>query len=49
MVNSWKVGVGAGSIIFGVYFLFQNSDIISVILGVSAVAFGIGLIASSLR
>ena len=47
MINPWKTGIGAGAIILGVYLIFTNmQDITSVIFGVIAIAFGIGLIAS---
>ncbi len=47
MSNEWKVGVGTGSIILGVYFLFNFKDIASVIAGAAAIAFGVSLIASN--
>lgn len=47
-VNPWKMGIGAGSMLLGVYFVFNfQQDISSVIFGIVAVAFGIGLIASN--
>lgn len=47
MVNPWKTGIGAGAIILGIYLVFTNlNEITSVIFGVIAIAFGIGLIAS---
>jgi len=47
MSGEWKIGVGAGSIILGVYFLLNFNDIGSVVLGAAAVAFGFSLIASN--
>lgn len=46
MSNAWKTGFGAGSIILGVYLLFQQIDFSSAIFGIIAIAFGIGLVAS---
>ena len=46
MTNSWKIGAGAGLIILGVYFLFNQQKFLEVILGVASVALGISLIAS---
>jgi multisubunit Na+/H+ antiporter MnhC subunit len=49
MVNAWKIGVGSGATILGVYVLFTQKDIVSVIFGVIAIGFGIGLFASASR
>ena len=46
-VIAWKIGVGAGSILLGVYFLLGGFDMAAKIFGIVAIAFGIGLIASS--
>ena len=46
MVNPWKIGVGAGSILLGLYIFFNQNNIIEVIFGVIAIGFGIGLLAS---
>jgi len=47
MQRAWKIGFGAGSILLGIYFLFNFRDITSVIFGIIAIGFGIGLIASN--
>ncbi len=47
MPKAWKIGVGTGSILLGIYFLFNLKDTLSIIFGIIAVAFGIGLLASN--
>ena len=49
MANSspWKIGVGVGAILLGIYLAFNQKDTISIIVGIAAIAFGIGLIASN--
>ncbi|MBI2632546.1 hypothetical protein HYW75_06070 [Candidatus Pacearchaeota archaeon] len=46
MVSTWKIGAGAGTIILGVYILFNQRNFLEVIFGIIAIAFGISLIAS---
>ncbi len=46
MVNAWKIGIGAGAIILGVYVLFNQQNFSEVLFGIIAIAFGLGLIAS---
>ena len=46
MPNAWKIGIGAGSILLGLYIFFNQNSITDVIFGVVAIAFGIGLLAS---
>lgn len=46
MVNAWKMGVGSGSMLLGVYFFFNDGSLIEVVLAVILIAIGIGLIAS---
>jgi len=49
-LNPWKIGIGTGFILIGLYFVFNNKrDILSVIAGIGAIAFGVGLLASSQR
>ncbi len=45
-MNPWKVGIGAGAILLGLYIFFNQKNIAEVIFGVIAIAFGIGLLAS---
>ena len=45
MSSAWKIGVGTGSVILGVYLMFKFNDLGSVIIGVVAIAFGISLLA----
>ena len=45
-MNPWKIGIGTGSILLGIYYFFNQNSIIDVIIGVIAIAFGIGLLAS---
>lgn len=49
MLNAWKIGVSAGSILLGVYFLFNQQDIYSRIIGIGLIAFGLGLFASAVK
>lgn len=46
-VNPWKIGIGTGAVILGLYFLFGQFDSVSKIFGIIVIAFGIGLIASN--
>lgn len=46
MVNAWKMGMGSGSILFGIYLFFIQNNLVELIFGVILIAFGIGLIAS---
>ncbi len=46
-INPWKMGIGSGAVILGVYSLFNLQDFLSKIFGVISIAFGIGLIASN--
>ena len=45
--NPWKIGIGAGAVLLGIYFAFNQKDVTGVIIGFAFMAFGIGLIASS--
>ncbi|MEK6898226.1 MAG: hypothetical protein AABX28_02605 [Nanoarchaeota archaeon] len=45
-----KIGFGAGAILLGISFVFNNSgDMATLVFGVIAIAFGLGLLASSQR
>lgn len=46
-INPWKIGIGSGAVILGIYFLFNFQDFPSKFFGVISIAFGIGLIASN--
>ena len=46
MVNPWKTGIGAGSILLGIYSFFNQQNLAEVIFAVILIAFGIGLIAA---
>jgi len=46
-LNPLKIGTGAGATILGLYLLFNNNqNVLGVIVGVIAIALGIGLVAS---
>jgi len=46
--NPWKMGVGSGSILLGIYLVFKYQESApSIIFGIIAIAFGIGLISSN--
>ena len=49
MANAWKIGVGSGALVLGIYLLFENSDIWSIVGGVFSIALGFGLFASELK
>lgn len=42
----WKIGIGTGLIILGLYFLFNQEGIVSILIGSIGVAVGVGLIVS---
>lgn len=47
-INPWKIGIGTGAILLGLYFVFNfGNEVATVIFGFIAIAFGIGLIASN--
>jgi len=46
-LNPWKIGIGSGSILLGLYIFFNQNNIFEVIFGVVAIAFGLGLLASA--
>lgn len=46
-IKSWKIGLGTGFVLLGVYLVFNNQrDILSSLIGITAIALGIGLIVS---
>ena len=47
MPNAWKIGLGAGLILLGVYLIFKyQQNIISVVSGIITIGFGLTLLAS---
>ena len=46
-INPWKIGIGSGAVIFGVYSFFNFQDFLIKIFGVIFIAVGIGLLASN--
>ena len=45
--NAWKIGLGAGSILLGLYLALNQEGLLISIIGFIIIAFGIGLIAST--
>jgi len=45
--SPWKIGIGTGLILFGLYLVFNLKELAGNIIGFVAIAFGIGLIASN--
>ena len=45
--NPWKIGIGTGAILLGIYLVFNQKNSIGIIIGLAVIAFGVGLIASN--
>ncbi len=46
-LKPWKIGVGTGAILFGLYLAFNQKNFIATVVGFILIATGISLIASN--
>ncbi len=46
-MKSWKIGIGTGLIILGLYFLFNQKEIWGILTGIISISIGITLVVSN--